>query len=309
MRIIDIESILGNMKDETAFILKCEEVFHDKISGAAVKILAHRAEKPILCLSGPSGSGKTTTAMRLRDYLENLGVKVCMLSMDNFFIPEKKRPPEATDWESPFCVDFERLMNAATSLADGKETELPLYDFKTNDIGGSFKMQGDKDAVILIEGIHMLNPMIFDRFKGRAQGIYVAPRTRIVTPQDRVLRPEQIRIVRRMVRDYEGRGRSFKDTVLKAESVDAGEMQYITPYKDNASIHIDTFHDYEPCILAQYFREVTKDAVEELTPEFIKQYKLTELYKVFPVLPDINTTYIPKDSIVREFIGGSIYEY
>jgi len=84
MRVIDIENIVTNMKDDTRFVLRCEEVFHDKISSAAASILMNKGQKPIVCLTGPSGSGKTTTAMRLREYLENLGVKVCMLSMDNF---------------------------------------------------------------------------------------------------------------------------------------------------------------------------------------------------------------------------------
>lgn len=81
MRVIDIENIVTNMKDDTRFVLRCEEVFHDKISSAAASILMNKGQKPIVCLTGPSGSGKTTTAMRLREYLENLGVKVCMLSI------------------------------------------------------------------------------------------------------------------------------------------------------------------------------------------------------------------------------------
>ena len=99
MRVIDIENIVTNMRDDTRFVLRCEEVFHDKISSAAASILMNKSQKPIVCLTGPSGSGKTTTAMRLREYLENLGVKVCMLSMDNFFLPLDQRPPEASDWE------------------------------------------------------------------------------------------------------------------------------------------------------------------------------------------------------------------
>ena len=87
MRVIDIEDVVYAMRNQTQFVLRCEEVFHDKISPAAASILMNKGQKPIVCLTGPSGSGKTTTAMRLREYLENLGVKVCMLSMDNFFLP------------------------------------------------------------------------------------------------------------------------------------------------------------------------------------------------------------------------------
>ena len=114
MRVIDIENITEAMRDDTRFVLRCEEVFHDKISAAAASILMNKSKKPLVCLTGPSGSGKTTTAMRLRDYLENLGVKVCLLSMDNFFLPLDQRPPEATDWESPYCVNVD-LWSAASA--------------------------------------------------------------------------------------------------------------------------------------------------------------------------------------------------
>ena len=85
MRVIDIEDVVYAMRNQTQFVLRCEEVFHDKISSAAAAILSAQPRKPFVCLTGPSGSGKTTTAMRLQAYLENLGVKVCLLSMDNFF--------------------------------------------------------------------------------------------------------------------------------------------------------------------------------------------------------------------------------
>ena len=102
MRVIDIEDITDAMGDQTAFVLRCEEVYRNKISSAAARILRSSELRPIVCLTGPSGSGKTTTAMRLRTYLENMGVNVALVSMDNFFLPLHKRPPEATDWESPY---------------------------------------------------------------------------------------------------------------------------------------------------------------------------------------------------------------
>ena len=97
----------------------------------------------------------------------------------------------------------------------------------------------------------MLNPLIFDKIRGAATGVYVAPRTRILTKKDRVVRPEQIRVARRLIRDYNTRGHSLRETVERAESVNRGEVNYIQPYKDNAAIHIDSFHDYELCILAK----------------------------------------------------------
>lgn len=308
MRVIDIENIVTNMKDDTRFVLRCEEVFHDKISSAAASILMNKGQKPIVCLTGPSGSGKTTTAMRLREYLENLGVKVCMLSMDNFFLPLDQRPPEASDWESPYCVNRDLLIEDIHRLMDGELVELPVYDFKAGGVGGYKPMQGDKDAVIIAEGIHMLNPLIFDKIRGVANGVYVAPRTRIITNDDKIVRPEQLRVARRMIRDYNTRGHSIAQTVERSESVDRGEINYIQPYKENAAIHIDTFHDYEPCILAKYLSEIPCFR-DEMTPEFLESHGLTDLMKVVRGVPPLHCPYVPQNSLVREFVGGSCYEY
>ena len=291
MRVIDLENINFAMRNETQFVLRCEEVFHDKISAAAATILSSRNDKPFVALTGPSGSGKTTTAMRLRDYLENLGVKVCLISMDNFFLPIDERPPEATDWESPYCVNVDLLISCLSRLADGREVEIPWYDFKAGRTGGYTVMQGDKNAIIIAEGIHMLNPLIFDKIRGAATGLYVAPRTRIITNDDRIVRPEQLRVARRLIRDYNTRGHSLRETVERAETV-----------------HIDTFHDYEPCILAKYLTEIPQFR-RELTPEFLEEHGLTDLMKVVGGVAPLHTPYVPMNSIVREFVGGSCYEY
>ena len=154
----------------------------------------------------------------------------------------------------------------------------------------------------------MLNPLIFDVIRDRATGVYVAPRTRIITNDDRIVRPEQIRVARRMIRDYRGRGHSMRDTIERAQSVDRGEVQYIAPNKPNASIHIDTFHDYELCILAKYLKEIPQYQ-EELDPAFIEAHGLTVLMDVVDSLPPLHTEYVPLDSIVREFVGGSCFQY
>ena len=308
MRVIDIENIVTNMKDDTRFVLRCEEVFHDKISAAAASILMNKSKKPLVCLTGPSGSGKTTTAMRLRDYLENLGVKVCLLSMDNFFLPLDQRPLEATDWESPYCVNVDLLVSCIGRLLDGEQVDIPWYDFKTGTTGGYKPMQGDKDAVIIAEGIHMLNPLIFDRVRDMATGVYVAPRTRIITTHDKIVRPEQLRVARRLIRDYNTRGHSLRETVERAESVNAGEVNYIRPFKSNAAIHIDSFHDYEPCILAKCLANIPNFR-QELTPEYMQEHDLTDLVEVVESVPPLHTPYVPLNSIVREFVGGSSYEY
>ena len=308
MRVIDIEDITEAMEEQTAFVLRCEEEYRDKISAAAAKILRNRAEKPIVCLTGPSGSGKTTSAMRLKMYIENLGVPVGLVSMDNFFLPLHKRPPEASDWESPHCVDRQSLADCILRLADGEDVEAPWYNFKTGDVGGYRTLHGNKDGIIIAEGIHMLNPLILDLLKGEYTGVYVAPRTRIITNDDHIVDPEKLRVARRMIRDLLGRGHTLRSTIERAQSVDRGELNYIQPNKGNATIHINTFHEYEPCILSKYLHDIP-EFTEQLDDEFIEQHGLSDLMKVIKSVPPLTTPYVPKNSLVREFIGGSIFEY
>lgn len=306
MRVIDLENINYNMRNQTQFVLRCEEVYHDKVSAAVATILSNR--KPFVALTGPSGSGKTTTAMRLREYLENLGVQVNVLSMDNFFLPLDQRPPEASDWESPYCVNIPLLVDTLSQLAEGREVAVPWYDFKTGNTGGYNAVQGHKGGIIIAEGIHMLNPLIFDQIRDAANGVYVAPRTRIITNDDKIVKPEQLRVARRMIRDYYNRGHSLRDTVMRAESVNRGEVNYIQPNKKNAAIHIDTFHDYEPCLLAKCLLDLP-DFGKELDDAFLEEHGLTDLMKVVRGVPALTTPYVPRNSLIREFVGGSAYSY
>ena len=308
MRVIDLENITGAMRSQTQFVLRCEEVFHDKISAAAAAILSAYPKKPYVALTGPSGSGKTTTAMRLKTYLENLGLPVCLLSMDNFFLSLEERPKELTDWESPLCVNWALLHRCMEELSAGQTAQVPWYDFPGGKTGGYTAMEGHADGIIIVEGIHMLNPIIFDQIRDRATGIYVAPRTRIITGDDHIVRPEQIRVARRMIRDYRGRGNSLRTTISRAQDVDRGEVQYIAPNKPNASVHIDTFHDYELCILAKYLKEIPQFS-SELDDAFIEEHGLSVLMQVVRELPPLDTPFVPRDSIVREFVGGSCFQY
>ena len=228
--------------------------------------------------------------------------------MDNFFLSLDERPPEADDWESPYCVNWKLLIDCIDGLASGQTVQVPGDDFKTGKTGGFSPMEGSSDAIVIAEGIHMLNPIVFDQVRPRATGIYVAPRTRIITPQDQIVKPEQVRVARRMLRDYLGRGHSLRDTIERAQSVDAGEQKYIQPNKPNASVHIDTFHDYELCILAKYLRELPQ-FTEDLDDGFIAEKGLTVLMDVVRSLPPLDVPYVPRDSIVREFVGGSVFQY
>ena len=168
-------------------------------------------------------------------------------------------------------------------------------------------MQGDKDGIIILQGIHMLNPLIFEKIRGIPTASMWRP-VPVSSPDDKIVRPEQLRVARRLIRDYNTRGHSLRETVERAASVNRGEENYIKPYKSNAAIQIDSFHDYGPCILAKYLLEIPQFR-QELTDEFMAENDLTDLMKVVREVPPLHTPYVPLNSIVREFVGGSCYEY
>ena len=130
MRVIDIEDVVYAMRNQTQFVLRCEEVFHDKISSAAAAILSAQPRKPFVCLTGPSGSGKTTTARcACRRIWKTWASRSAFLSMDNFFLPLSERPKDLTDWESPLCVNRELLLDTIDRLSNGETVQVPWYDF------------------------------------------------------------------------------------------------------------------------------------------------------------------------------------
>jgi uridine kinase len=307
MRVIDTRYISDNAKDPLKFVLRSEEFFHDQISAAAASIVKTMDKKPLVCLAGPSGSGKTTTAIRLKVYLENLGLKVNLISMDNFFFPLDQRPKAATDWESPLCVNWELLVDRIRRLLNGEIVTLPKYDFSSGKSCDGPCVAGEKDGIIIVEGIHMLNPLVIDRIADLAIGVYTAPRTRIITPDDRIIHPAQIRVSRRILRDYQYRGHAIRDTIAMADSVDRGEKAYIAPYKHYAPIQIDTSLDYELSLFAEHLRAIPDFC--ELDMGFLKEHRMDTLYDVVMDMRALHCSYIPKDSVSREFIGGSVFEY
>lgn len=307
LRVLDLRDIVSRMENETRFVLECEEQYHDKISMAAATVLRDFGKRPFVALTGPSGSGKTTTAKRLKMYLENLGVKVIQLGMDNFFFSDDEAPAEAdNDWESPYYVNRERLWDAIDTLSRGETAQIPVFDYAAGHVSHTVPVEGSREAIIIVEGIHMLNPLLLEPIHDRSTGVYVAPATRIITPQDQLVTPQMLRVARRLLRDYRTRGHSLRDTVERAEGVDRGEETHIAPYQKYADVTIDSFHDYELCALTGKLRKLPEyDA--ELTVDFMVSHGLAPLAEAMSLLPAFHCPYVPLNSLIREFIGGSLF--
>lgn len=283
-------------------------MYRDQIRATAEALRAHRSDTPIVLLAGPSGSGKTTSALLIEQLLDSWGIETETLSMDNYFAPLSEQEKELLrqhklDLESPNRVDAEFLNEQLRDIVACREVELPRYDFPSSSRvfeGRTFRRRAGQ--LVIMEGIHALNPSVTGESSDFSARIYVSVRTRVGTADGTVLHPSKIRLMRRMLRDNIFRGRSFEDTVANADSVDRGENLYIMPYRQRAAYHINTFIPYELCVYKN-------DLLAPMTAMLPQHPELADMVKVLKELAPIDAARVPEDSLVREFVGGSVFEY
>lgn len=307
MRCINISQLNKSIKnDAMAFIKNANEDYMAKVENVAKCISETVSQKPIILLSGPSGSGKTTTAYRLSDSLAKLGVNSHIISMDNYFIPnrnidEKNVPRDEEgniDLESPYRVDIKLFQEQMKLLSEGKTADVPVFDFVTQDYSSYTPVTRAENEVIIVEGIHALNPEVTGDLHEVANCVYVSVRTRLKTSTGDLLHPSQVRLMRRLIRDRLFRGRSYDEIFAMYASVQRGENLYIMPHKHRADFDIDTFIDYE----ASVYKSVIYD--ELLEAEKTKYTDLRSMtLKYLKELEPIPTVFVPKNSLIKEFIG------
>ena len=311
MKKINISIINKKLRENSEeFISNCENAYVSQVQALADGINRWGDSKPIILLSGPSGSGKTTTALMLDECLEKMGRKTHTISMDDYFLTINK-PHDALDengkidYESPYRLDIKLLNEHMMKLANCEEIEIPQFNFREQKREKGISLKREKGDFIIFEGIHALNPDVTGLTEGISTGVYVSVRTRIQTKSGAVLHPSQIRLMRRIIRDKLFRGRNPIDTLIQFDSVERGENLYIMPYKKLAEYSIDTFIPYEV--------SVYKNFLEKELVHTLNGYGDFERFALIPKVLDeiagISTEKIPPKSLVREFIGGSGYEY
>ena len=296
--------------DPAAFVAECEANHAKKIEGAARRIAEHRGESHIVLLSGPSGSGKTTTALKIEETLERAGVATHTISMDNYFntIDPETAPRNregAIDYESPFCLDIDLLNRHFSMLDRGETIHVPKYEFARqmrSDIL-SQPLRLGPDELAIFEGIHALNDVIVGK-NPHAFKLYIAARSN-VTDEDGsiVFQHPWLRLCRRIVRDFKFRGSDAAFTLKMWPNVRRGEKLYISPYKENASLMFDSSLACEFSVLKPYVVPLL-----EALPRGEFQ-EADEILAAYSRIESLEEKYIPADSLVREFIGGSAYSY
>ncbi|MBQ9687261.1 MAG: nucleoside kinase [Oscillospiraceae bacterium] len=296
--------------DPKEFMAECDAVYMSRVAEAAERIIANRKNSPIVLLSGPSGSGKTTTSMKIAEELERRGVASHYVAMDDYFKTIDHTTPRTDDGEldleSPLCLDMELLNRHFSMLSEGRRIYVPKYEFarrmRVQEPSKSLKLKADE--VVIFEGIHALNGMITD-LHPEAFKLYVSARSDVEFGGSVVFKRTWFRLVRRLVRDYNFRGSDPQETMTMWANVRRGERLYISPFKEKADFRFDTSLAYEPAVYNQ-----TATKLFQSVPEGIERFE--ELRQVLPALQlfgDIDASIVPGDSLVREFIGGGIYEY
>lgn len=293
-------------KSSQRFISSVNQRYCSHLFNIVDDISSHKNERPIILISGPSGSGKTTTALMIEKILDEMGLETHTFSMDNYFRPlsEEEQILAANgkmDLESPQRVDGEFLSTQLQAILDCEPIELPKYNFKTSSRVGSGKtFQRKPGELVILEGIHALNPDVISLQDDGLSKIYVSVRTRI-THNQKILHPSKIRLMRRMIRDNKFRKRSFEETLKMFKNVEAGENLYIMPYKYRSTYDVDTFLDYEICA----YRNLLIEEFNNLSDNTIIQDIMTFLEHAAP----IELSEIPRDSLICEFIGNGQFKY
>ena len=289
--------------DREALVRESEALYHTRIEEIARSIAADESAK-IIFIGGPSASGKTTTSLKLREALYALSVKSVAISLDNFLFNRDDLPilPDGMiDMESIRTVDIACLHHCLEKLLTTGRCAFPLFDFvEGKRRTDTFDVEIAGDFVVIIEGIHALNPAVKpSAFRDQAKTIYVSIKSEYYEGEQVVLNTRNLRLIRRMIRDYHFRGSSASNTLKMWSYVLAGEQENIRPYRMAADEWIDSVHAYEPLLYHHELLPILSE-VDEDSPHYKKCAELIDMLRHFSDLPQ---SIVPENSMLREFIG------
>jgi len=308
---LDIDSVAGLNESISnhsirEVILVSEALHEQKISQIASLIHSRIDDLRIILIAGPSSSGKTTFSKRLAIQLLTYGISPFALEMDNYFVDREKTPLDENgkyNFEAFEAIDTLLMEDHLKRLLTGKEVTIPRFNFKTGkrEIGDTVRV--GKNQIILIEGIHGLNPrLISDIDQLNKFRIYASCLTQLNLDHCNRISTTDTRLLRRIIRDARTRGYSGQKTIQMWESVRRGEREYIFPHQENADEIFNSALVYELAVL-KTFAEPLLRQIPHGTAEFLEAKRLLAFLEwLLPVDEDL----IPDNSILREFIGGSI---
>ena len=312
-KILDVADV-GALNDKVStreiedIILIAEGLHEKKIASIADKIYECRDKIKVVLIAGPSSSGKTTFSKRLSIQLRVLGLKPYAISLDDYFVDKDNIPKDEDgnpDLESIRALDVDLFNEHLSSLIDGEEVEIPIFNFITacrEPHGKRFKM--DSDTILVIEGIHGLNEELTNSInRENKYKIYISALTQLNIDNHNRIPTTDVRILRRIVRDNMSRGRSAEATILTWPLVREGEEVNLFPFQEEADTMFNSTLVYEMSILKKYAEPLLKKIGRD-SGAYIESKRLKTFLEYFIVADEF---IIPKNSIIREFIGGSCF--
>ena len=279
-------------------IQKSESAYKTQIQAVTTKVIEKNTVKIIL-LAGPSSAGKTTTAKLIKNQLIASGFGSEVISMDNFFINRDITPileDGSYDFENVNTVDIPYFKKFIEKILTTGKAQMPIFNFITGtreDLYIDIELQDN--SILIIEGIHALNPVILDNHEQEVYRVFVNPNTEYFLNNQAVIEVRELRRIRRMIRDFYTRGIKPNETLKNWKNVVDGEKKYIFPYKTNADFILDSTHYYEPLMYKKYIPALLDDSKES-----------KDIWNDLEYFEELDAHLVPKDSLLNEFLSGVI---
>ncbi|MEA2095075.1 MAG: nucleoside kinase [Candidatus Cloacimonadota bacterium] len=291
-------------------LIQVEEALHEKKIIDIAKHIARKDDTKLVLIAGPSSSGKTSFAKRLSIHLRVNGIRPYILGMDDYFLPRNLTPKKENgdfDFENINSLDLELLNSDLQKLLNGKEIKLPKYNFRQGIRESSHKkMQLKENEILIMEGIHGLNDVLSSSVPfNQKLRIYVSALNNLNIDAHNRIPTTDSRKMRRLVRDYNYRGHSGEQTFEMWDAVREGENKNIFPFQENADFMFNSILTYELGVLKKYILPILH-SITEYSPHYSEALRLWKIVEHIYNIPD---DIVPNNSILREFIGGSIFNY
>lgn len=289
------------------FLNMCETKHNDMLHELGLAIAKDIENIRLICIAGPSSSGKTTFSNRLRIELMSLGITPLRISLDMYYKDKDQIPVDAEgqpDFEDLRALDVELFNQQMVSLIEGEEVMLPVYNFGSGRTESGVPTKIDENTPIIIEGIHALNDdLSYAVPKHQKYKIYIAPQFQLNLDNHNPISYTDIRLLRRIVRDRKYRGTSAEKTLEMWPSVRRGEFKWIYPYQEGCDFIYNSALTYELCVMKKYAMPALQD-IKPDSPHYITANRLIKFLKYFN---DVDDKFVPCNSLLREFIGGSCF--
>ncbi len=305
--VADLNDLVGSGRIRE--LIRVNEALHEKRFSQVADMICQRNAQAVL-LAGPSSSGKTTSANRLATQLRVHGRKPILMSLDDYYIDRDKilpGPDGKVDLEHINTLDTELFAQNLKDLLNGEEVEIPVFNFKTGKREWrGHRMRLNKTSVIIVEGLHALNPMLLPEGldRNRIFKLYVSPLLPLNLDDHNRIPSSYLRLLRRIVRDYESRGTSVQDTMDMWDSVRRGEKRWIFPYQENADMIFNSSTLYELAVLKKHIFPL----LTEVQPEDECYDEVRSIVKILNFVQEADVDdEIPPTSLIREFIGGNTF--